>query len=230
MRTLVIGILIVVCLALIAIPALVAAPQPALAPYLERSPFRAPFRFDSPQIWLRWSPFGMHAEGWQGIVSAAASWVYLYLTSVLMLALVPRRVRLITRTLQSAGWRAGLRLFAIGLLAALVSVLLVVLARFTFVWFVLVIVLTGGVFVLSFLGMVGVTLMLGGGLWRWARLAPSLWGELALGSLVLFALGRVPVAGWILVGIAIVWGLGAVLATHLGSGEAWSLQDVQTGV
>ncbi len=138
--------------------------------------------------------------------------------------------RLITQALKSAGWRARLRLFAIGLLAALVAVLLVVLARFTFVWFVLVIVLTGGIFVLSFLGMVGVTLMLGGGLWRWARLTPSLWGELALGSLVLFALGRVPIAGWFFIGIAMVWGLGAVLATHLGSGEAWSFQDVQTAV
>ena len=226
MRTFVLGILIVVCLALIAIPAFIAAPQPALAPYREISPFRAPFRFDSPQIWLRWSPFGMHVAGWQGIVSTAASWVYLYLTSVLMLALVPRRVRLVTQTLKSAGWRARFRQFAIGLLAALVSVLMVVLARFTFVWFVLVIVLTGGIFVLSFLGMVGVTLMLGGGLWRWARLTPSLWGELALGSLVLFALGRVPIAGWILVGIAMIWGLGAVLATHLGSGEAWSFQEV----
>jgi len=226
MRTLLIGILIVVCLALIEIPALVAAPQSPLAPSRERSPFRAPFRFDSPQTWLRWSPFGMHVAGWQGIVSTAASWVYLYLTSVLMLAFVPRRVRLITHTLQSAGWRARLRLFAIGLLAALVSILMVVLARFTFVWFVLVIVLTGGVFVSSFLGMVGVTLMLGGGLWRWARLTPSLWGELALGSLVLFALGRIPVAGWILIGMAMVWGLGAVLATHLGSGEAWSFQEV----
>ena len=226
MRTLVLGILIVACLALIAIPAFIAATQPALAPYRETGPFRAPFRFDSPQIWLRWSPFGMHVAGWQGIVSTAASWVYLYLTSVLMLALVPRRVRLVTRTLKSAGWRARLRLFAIGLLAALISVLMVVLARFTFVWFVLVIVLTGGIFVLSFLGMIGVTLMLGGGLWRWARLTPSLWGELALGSLVLFALGRVPVAGWILVGMAMIWGLGAVLATHLGSGEAWSFQEV----
>jgi len=226
MRTFVFGILIAVCLSLIAIPAFVAAPQPALAPYREPGPFRAPFRFDSPQIWLRWSPFGMHVAGWQGIVSAIASWVYLYLTSVLMLGLAPRRVRLIAQTLQSAGWRAGSRLFAVGLLAALVSVLLVVLARFTFVWFVLVIVLAGGVFVLSFLGLVSVTLMLGGGLWRWARLTPSRWGELALGSLVIFALGRVPVAGWILVGIVTVWGLGAVLATHLGSGEAWSFQEV----
>jgi hypothetical protein len=154
--------------------------------------------------------------------------VYLYLTSVLMLALVPRRVRLVMQALKSGGWRERGRLFLIGLLATLASALLVVLARFAFVWFVLVILLTGGVLVLSFLGVIGVSLMVGEAVRKWARFAPSLWVELALGSLMLFAFGHIPIAGWILVGIVMAWGLGAVLATHLGSGEAWSLQDWKT--
>jgi hypothetical protein len=225
MRNILVGLLIIVCLAVIAIPAFVAAPQPS---HPEREPFRAPFRLDAPLTWLRWSPFGAHAGGWSGILSAAASWVYLYLASVLMLALVPHRVWLVTQALKSDAWRERGRLFLIGLLATLVSVLMVMLARFAFVWFVLVIVLTGAVFVLLFLGLIGVSLMVGGAVRKWARFTPSLWIELALGSLVLFALGRIPVAGWIVVGIVIVWGLGAVLATHLGSGEAWSLRDWQT--
>jgi hypothetical protein len=177
---------------------------------------------------MRLSPFGAHTGGWQGILSAAASWVYLYLTSVLMLALVPRRVRLVTQALKAGRWRERGRLFLIGLLATLASVLLVVLARFAFVWLVLVILLAGGVLVLSFLGVIGVSLMIGEAVRKWARFAPSLWAELALGSLILFAFGHIPVAGWILVGIVMVWGLGAVLATHLGSGEVWSLQDLKT--
>jgi NADH:ubiquinone oxidoreductase subunit 6 (subunit J) len=157
-----------------------------------------------------------------------ASWVYLYLTSALMLVLFPHRVRLITQALKSSGWRNRLRLFVIGLLAVLASALLAMLARFAFVWVVLIVILTGAVFVLSYLGLIGVSLMVGGSLRRWARWSPSPWLDLVLGSLVLFALGRIPIAGWICVGILSAWGLGAVLATHLGSGEVWSLQDWQT--
>jgi hypothetical protein len=228
MRTALVALLIVVCLAVIAIPALVAAPEPSQAtPRPERNVPRQ-FRLEGMSFWMRLSPFGAHAGGWRGILSAAASWAYLYLTSVLMLALMPHRVRLVTQALKSGGWRERGRLFLIGLLATLASVLLVVLARFAFVWFVLVILLTGGVLVLSFLGVIGVSLMLGEAVRKWARFAPSLWVELALGSLILFAFGHIPVAGWILVGIVMVWGLGAVLATHLGSGETWSLQDWKT--
>jgi len=228
MRTILVALLVIVCLAVIAIPAFITAP--VLLPATPGSDHNVPrqFRFEGAPIWIRLSPFGAHTGGWQGILSAAASWVYLYLTSVLMLALMPHRVRLVTQALKSGGWRERGRLFLMGLLAALASVLLVVLARFAFVWFVLVILLIGGVLVLSFLGVIGASLMVGEAVRRWARFAPSLWVELALGSLILFAFGRIPLAGWILVGIVMAWGLGAVLATHLGSGEAWSLQDLKT--
>jgi len=227
MRTVLVALLVIACLAVIAIPALIATQEaPQATPRPERDVSRL-FRFEGAPIWMRLSPFGAHTGGWQGILSSAASWVYLYLTSVLMLALMPHRVRRVTQALKSGGWRERGRLFLIGLLAALASALLVVLARFAFVWFVLVILLIGGVLVLSFLGVIGVSLMVGRGVRQWARFAPSVWVELALGSLILFAFGRIPVAGWVLVGIVMAWGLGAVLATHLGSGEAWSLQDLK---
>ena len=228
MRTVLVALLIIVCMAMIAIPAFIAVPGlPQATPRSDRDVPRQ-FHFEGAPIWIRLSPFGAHAAGWRGILSAAASWVYLYLTSVLMLALVPSRVRLVTQALKAGRWREQGRLFLIGLLATLASVLLVVLARFAFVWFVLVILLIGGMLVLSFLGVIAVSLMVGGGVRQWARFAPSVWVELALGSLILFAFGRIPVAGWVLVGIVMAWGLGAVLATHLGTGEAWSLQDLKT--
>ena len=228
MRTALVALLIIVCMAMIAIPAFIAVPGlPQATPRSDRDAPRQ-FHFEGAPIWIRLSPFGAHAAGWRGILSAAASWVYLYLTSVLMLALVPSRVRLVTQALKAGRWRERGRLFLIGLLATLASVLLVVLARFAFVWFVLVILLVGGVLVLSFLGVIGASLLVGEGIRQWARFAPSLWAELALGSLILFAFGHIPVAGWVLLGIVMAWGLGAVLATHLGSGEAWSLQDWRT--
>ena len=227
MRTVLIGLLVVVCLAVIAIPAFVVVPTP-IQPRPERDAFQRSLPLVGGLMWTRWSPFGEHAAGWRGILSAAASWVYLYLTSALLLVLFPHRLRLITQAVKSGGPRAQLRLFLIGFLAALASGLLVLLARFAFVWAVLIIILTGAVFVLSFLGLIGIGLMIGGAVRRWAKLAPSLWIELALGSLVLFALGRIPIAGWFCFAVVAAWGLGAVLATHLGSGEAWSLQDWRT--
>jgi|GEM_PF-3986990 len=228
MRTVWVGLLVVVCLVVIAIPAFMELPQPAHVPPPGRDMTRVKLLVGIEPIWLRSSPFGIHAEGWQGVLSAVASWVYLYITSALMLALFPRRVRLITHKLRSGGWRGGLRLFVIGLLATLVSALLILLARFAFVWSAMVIILTGAVFVLSYLGLIGASLMVGGSLRHWAKWSPSPWLDLVLGSLVLFALGRIPLAGWVCFIIIAAWGLGAVLATHLGSGEAWSLQDWQT--
>jgi hypothetical protein len=228
MRTIWVGLLVVVCLAVIAIPAFIALPQPAHVPSRPERDALRQFPFEGAPLWMRLGPFGAHAAGWQGILSAAASWVYLYLTSALLLALFPRRMRLITQAIKSGGLAAQLRLFLIGFLATLALALLVLLARFASVWFVLVIILTGAAFVLSFLGIIGISLMMGGAVRRWAKFVPSPWGELALGSLILFALGRIPVAGWICIGIVAAWGLGAVLATHLGSGEAWSLHDWQT--
>jgi hypothetical protein len=229
MRTILVGLLIVVCLAVIAIPAFIALPGSVYVPPRPGRNSSQQFSFEGVPLWMRLGPFGAHVKGWQGLLSAAASWVYLYLTSALLLALFPRRMRLITQAIKSGGWRVQLRLLVIGLLAALASVLLVMLARFASVWVVLVVIITGVVFVLSFLGVIGVSLMAGGAVRRWAKFVPSPWGELALGSLILFALGRIPVAGWICIGIASAWGLGAVLATHLGSGEAWSLRDWETG-
>jgi hypothetical protein len=227
MRTVLIGLLVVACLAVIAIPAFVAVPMPIQPRPESDGPQRSIPREGAP-IWLRLSPFGVHAAGWPGVLAAAASWVYLYLMSALVLVLFPRRMRLVTQTVGSGGWRVQLRLLLIGLLATLASVLLVLLARYASVWFVLVIILAGAVFVLSFLGLIGISLMMGNAMGRWAKLTPSLWIELALGSLVLFALGRIPVAGWLCFIVAAAWGLGAVLATRLGSGEAWSLQGWQT--
>jgi len=227
MRTVLIGLLVVVCLAVIAIPAFVVVPMP-IQPRPERDVFQRLVLRDGAPIWMRLSPFGEHAAGWRGVLSATASWVYLYLMSALLLVLFPRRMRLVTQTVGSGGWRVQLRLFLIGFLATLASGLLVLLARFASVWFVLVIILSGAVFVLSFLGLIGISLMVGGAMRRWAKFTPSPWIELALGSLVLFAVGRIPVAGWFCFAIVAAWGLGAVLATHLGSGEAWSLQDWRT--
>jgi hypothetical protein len=238
MRTILAVMLIGVCLVVIAVPAFLAVPQaaPALSQTesrattlrSERDLPRMPFRLDDPLSLLRFGPFGARVEGWQGLLSAAASWVYLYITAALMLVLVPRRVRLITRSLRAGGWRGQVRLLLIGLAAILASVSLSLLARYAFVWFVLIVVLTGAVLLLSFLGLVALSLMAGGVVRRWANWRVSPWLELGLGSLVVFALGRVPFAGWVLFGIVSAWGLGAVLSTHLGSGEAWSLHDWQS--
>jgi len=246
MKKLLVALLVLACLVVIALPAWLTLPEalpawpptdarptpprsaPTTAPsWQERGAPRLLFQLDNPLTWMRFSPFGAHAHGPQALFSAAAAWVYLYLTAALVLVLIPRRVRLITRMLQSATWRDRGRMFLAGLLAMVASVSLGLLARYAFVWFVLIIILSSAVILLSFLGIFTVGLMIGGAVGRWSGLRPSPWIELALGSLILFALGRIPFAGWVLFGVVSAWGLGAVLLSHLGSGEAWSLRDWQ---
>lgn len=224
MRTVLVVILIAICLGVIVgaafLPVSLAEPEVGrLSRDARRSPLDLP-------IWMRWNPFGVRLQGWQGVISAVASWVYLYLTSVLVLVLVPRRVRTVTHTLSAAGWAGLARMEAIGLLALVLSGLLVLLARYAFVGSLLVIILIGAVLMLSYLGLVSLSLSLGALIRRWARMELSPWSELALGTLILFALDRIPIAGWLSTGLAAALGLGAVLATHLGSGQSWSLQEL----
>jgi len=57
-----------------------------------------------------------------------------------------------------------------------------------------------------------------------ARSSPIL--DLAFGALVLFALTRIPIAGLIILVMINLLALGAIVATRLGAGGAWSLAEL----
>lgn len=177
----------------------------------------------------RFGPFGRHLAGWRGLASALGAYCFLYLAGLLTLLALPRRLRAV-RDAFGPSPRNWLRLFGIGALAALLMVLLAALGLFTFAFFPLPLVLVAALVLAAWAGVVGLALALGGGVRRRAGLAsPSPLLDFALGLLVVFALGRIPFAGWVIVTLIGAVALGAVLTTRFGTGGAWSLAELSNG-
>jgi hypothetical protein len=177
----------------------------------------------------RFGPFGRHLAGWRGLASALGAYCFLYLAGVLTLLALPRRLRVVRDAFGSSR-RNWLRLFGVGALAMLLTVLLVALGLFTFALFPLPLVLVTALILAAWAGVVGLALALGGGLRRAAGMAsasPML--DFALGLLLVFALGRIPFAGWVSVTLIGALALGAVVITRFGTGGAWSLAELSNG-
>jgi hypothetical protein len=177
----------------------------------------------------RFGPFGRHLAGWRGLASALGAYCFLYLAGLLTLLALPQRLRVVRDAFGASG-RNWLRLFVIGLLALLLMVLLAALGLFTFALFPLPLVLITALVLAAWAGVVGLALGLGGGLRRAAGVAaasPML--DFALGLLWVFALGRIPFAGWVIVSLIAALALGAVVMTRLGSGGVWSLAELNSG-
>jgi hypothetical protein len=177
----------------------------------------------------RFGPFGRHLAGWRGLASALGAYCFLYLAGLLTLLALPRRLRVVREAFGRSprGW---LRLFGIGALAAVLLLLLVALGLFTFALFPLPLVLITALILAAWAGVVALALALGAGLRQAAGLAAGLpmW-DFALGLLVVFAVGRIPFAGWIMVTLIGALALGAVVVTRLGAGGVWSLAELSPG-
>jgi hypothetical protein len=162
-------------------------------------------------------------------VAAAASFCFLYLVSVLALFIFPRRLRHARDVLLSGG-EPRLRLLAIGTLAGIAAGLLAVLGAFAFVAFPVSLFLLAGALLAVWGGMVAVALALGRGITRWVGMrAPSPVIDLTMGILIIFTLGRIPIAGWIFVAILGAVALGVVIDSRFGAGGAWSLAEFEAG-
>jgi hypothetical protein len=116
----------------------------------------------------------------------------------------------------------------VGLLAGVVAVLLTVLGTFAFVASPVSLLLWAGLLLAFWGGTVAVALALGRGISRWAGLKTSTpVFDLTLGILIVFTLGRIPVAGWFFVAILCALALGIVIDSRFGAGGPWSLADFQ---
>jgi hypothetical protein len=177
----------------------------------------------------RVGPFGRHLPGWHGIASALASYCFLFLAGVLALYVFPRRLR-VARDALGQGFREGLRFLGIGVLSALAIGALTALGTFAFVSFPVSLLLVSALLLAFWAGMVAISLALGRNLSRRAgadKSSPLL--DLAIGTLVVFALSRIPIAGWAVVGLLGAVSLGVVVATRFGTGGPWSLAELETG-
>ncbi len=221
---LLLGALIVLCLAVIVLSSLATDQLTTALGHLRgRGVFghlgRGPFG--------RFGPFGWHLAGWRGIASALASYTFLFLAGLLALFAFPRQLRLM-RDAFGRGAGEGFRLLGIGTLGALALVSVTALGAFAFVAFPLPFLLLAGLLLAAWGGMVGLTLALGRGISRRAGLVrPSSIFDLALGTLIVFTLGRIPIAGWVVVALLGALALGVIIATRFGAGGAWSLADFE---
>jgi hypothetical protein len=178
---------------------------------------------------VRVAPFGPHPAGWRGVVTAAASFSFLYLMSVLALFIFPRRLRRARDGLLSGGGPT-LRLLAIGVLAGIAAGLLAILGAFAFVASPVSLLLLAGLLLAVWGGMVAVALAIGRAITRWAGLrTPSPVFDLTVGILVVFTLGRIPAAGWVFVAILGALALGVVIDSRFGAGGPWSLAEFEAG-
>ncbi|HEY43656.1 MAG TPA: hypothetical protein G4O11_06710 [Anaerolineae bacterium] len=160
-----------------------------------------------------------------------ASLVTQFLFGVLILYLVPDRVRNMAQDL-SKGWQRVLKFFAVGVLMVVILGAVGLLSILAVHTMPLPFILLGILFLASFSGVVALAYQLG-----FAMLARAGWTSrsplvsLVLGTLILFALTNVPYLGSIFLIMVLLTGAGTSIATRFGSGKPWNLlplmEDVQ---
>lgn len=193
--------------------------------------------------WLR--PFGIHRSGLDGFFSYVTSYLTLVALGALLLFLFPGRVQVLLEGLEGDA-RQRLTLFLTGSVSACSIVVLTILLWLNQIWTPLLVLLLPLSMLAVLFGLVAVALQLGRGILgastprgaiQLAGSESALFGAAAVaavppvqatvtGLTVLYLISILPYAGWIFVGLAAVYGLGALIGTRFGSGEPWSLAEL----
>ncbi|MBI5955417.1 MAG: hypothetical protein HY871_00290 [Chloroflexi bacterium] len=174
-------------------------------------------------FWLL--PFGLHHRGVEGIWWYLASFAVLAAMTVTVALLFPDRVHVLAESMQ--GGRQLAANLAVGLLGYLFFVLVGFLLVINIIGLPLVLLVVVILYSLSVLGVVAVSLAVGHGVARMARLgAESALFDLLVGLVLVFLASVIPYLGWLVIGIVLALGLGAVLRTRFGRGTGWSLEEL----
>jgi hypothetical protein len=192
---------------------------------LLRRPWVAPKMVKS-EYWSRRLSMSQDESVLVDLASLLAILVSQFLVGVLTLYTVPDRVKHIARVLAFGGGQL-LRYLAIGALMAITMAAVGVLSILTIHTFPLPFILVVIFFLAALIGTVALAYQLGRSLMYKAGLSrESPLVSLALGTLLIFGVTRVPFLGGI--ALIIVWLLGAGVAiyTHFGSGKTWSLKPL----
>lgn len=176
--------------------------------------------------------FGRHLPGWIGIFSVIGAYLFLYLSGVVILFLIPHQIGTMRNAFLPMDdrkmWRywlffLGLGLFSLLALSLLTGIGLVTDAAFPLPLFMLALLL-----LIIWIGLITFGLVIGAELDRLAGAKhPNSLVELALGILVVFALGRLPLVGWLIILLMSSLSLGVVVATRLGYGGNWTLHGLE---
>ena len=176
--------------------------------------------------------FGRYLPGWLGLLSVIGAYLFLYLSGVVILFLIPHQIGAMRNAFLPVdgrrAWRNWLFFLGAGVLGILALSLLSVLGLITAAAFPLPLFMLALLLLVIWVGLITFGLVIGAGLHRLAGVSHAgPLGELALGLLVVFALGRLPYAGWPITLLMAALALGAVVATRLGYGGSWTLSELE---
>jgi len=192
---------------------------------LLRRPWVAPKVVKS-EYWSRRLSISQDASVRADLAALLAILVSQFLVGVLTLYAVPDRVKFMAEAL-AIGGRRLLRYLAIGALMTIVLAAVGVLSVLTIHTFPLPFILVVIFFLAALVGTVALAYQLGRSLLHkagWSRGSPL--ASLALGTMLIFGVTRIPFLGGI--SLIIVWliGAGVAIDTHFGSGKTWSLKPL----
>ena len=162
----------------------------------------------------------------EGLAAEGVGLLANFLLAVVMVFVLPRRVRRMAESLRPGGRRLA-RIFLIGLACAVLAAAVSILAAFSVQMLPVPILLLGMLFLASLVGVVAIEFELGRELLTrasWYAERPLL--ALALGTLLIFALTRLPILGWLALAGAWLTGTGVAVVTRIGSGRSWTLRPL----
>ncbi|MCX6039030.1 MAG: hypothetical protein NTW99_14340 [Chloroflexi bacterium] len=157
------------------------------------------------------------------LVSSLSALFTLGISGILALYVAPERVRRVADSFSGKFLRLALFGFLIGILVLVVGISSALMIG----TFPITILLIGILFVAGLMGLVALAYAIGRSLLRRAGWQHgSLIYALLLGLLIIVALSRIPVLGVLLFLFFISLGLGAMISSHFGSGEPWTLKPL----
>ncbi len=146
-----------------------------------------------------------------------ATEIFYFLVGLILFGLAPGPMQRMTSALRAGSgqrWQA----LGVGVAVALLAVTLSVLAAFSAVGLLFLGPLVLFFNLLAVVGFFVAAAALGYGVRQLFRVPDAHWAlELGLGVVVLAILGLIPLLGWLFVALALLWGMGAVLTTRLGT-------------
>ena len=157
------------------------------------------------------------------LVSSLGALFTLGISGILALYLATERVRRVADSLSGKFLRLALFGFLIGILVLVVGISSALMIG----TFPITILLIGILFVAGLMGLVALAYAIGRSLLRragWQHGSPIY--ALLLGLLIIVALSRIPVLGALIFLFFTSLGLGAMISSHFGSGEPWTLKPL----
>jgi len=172
------------------------------------------------------TPLGLYPAGYQGAGMALLSFVTFLALACATAFIVPDRIRRV-REAVSTSPRRLLILATLGVLTLAMAGLVVQALFLLVVSVVLTPIVAGLAAACVLFGLVAMFLVVGTGLRTRLRLGPaSPLADLVIGMLVVFPLTLIPAVGWVVLGLLMITGTGAVIATRFGGSTGWSLASL----